>query len=130
MFFAAIYRDFSTFTAQGRGRFRRRQGRDAVLGEQVPNCCVTRAFSLVCDFLLATWRPGDRTGDLATSWRPAVARSSTVGLATLFAIHWLPLATTGYLATWLPGDLATWRPTGDLLATSADDLVTRGSRPQ
>jgi hypothetical protein len=51
-----------------------------------------------------------------------------VGLATLFAIHWLPLATTGYLATWLPGDLATWRPTGDLLATSADDLVTRGSQ--
>jgi hypothetical protein len=68
-----------------------------------------------CDFLLATWRPA---GDLATCWRPAVARRHTPRLATfagnLLATHWRPLATAGNLATWRPGDLATcWRPAGD-----------------
>ena len=116
MFFAAIYRDFSTFTAQGRGRFRRRQGRDAVLGEQVPNCCVTRAFSLVRFSTgdLATWRPHWRPGDqLATGGRQEQRCGAGYFVCNPLATtgyHWLP----GYLATWRPGDLATyWRPTGD-----------------
>ena len=59
---------------------------------------------------LATWRPGDRTRDLATCWRPVIAccqHAADTGWG------WrLLLATTG--DHWRPGDLATcWRPAGD-----------------
>eukprot|EP00966_Prymnesium_polylepis_P312756 7227369-Prymnesium_polylepis.1 len=43
--------------------------------------------------LLATWRPGDRTGDLATSWRPAVASGRTPMQATSWRLtgdDWRP----------------------------------------
>ena len=73
---------------------------------------------------LATWRPGDRTGDLATSWRLLATSGRQETRIGTGDFCWRPLATTG--DHWRPGDLATWRPAGDLLATSAGDLATRG----
>ena len=67
-----------------------------------------------CDFLLATWRPGDHTGDLATSWRLLATSGRQETRIGTGDFCWRPLATTR--DRWRPGNLATWRP-GDLLAT-------------
>eukprot|EP00966_Prymnesium_polylepis_P272589 6297497-Prymnesium_polylepis.1 len=41
-------------------------------------------------------------------------------------VGWLVVRCLWY---WRPGDLATWQPASDLLATSAGDLATWGSSP-
>ena len=91
---------------------------------------VTRAFSTS---VIYYWQPGD----LATCWQPGdLLATGVASCCQLLPVHeprdWLLLlATAGnswqQLATLQPGNLATWQPSGNLLATSAGNLATRGS---
>ena len=91
-----------------------------MLGEQVPVLGCDSRFLHKCDLLLATWQPGD----LLTTWPrsagnrrcqllPVVASTGAPGLATFAGNSWQQLATADNLATWQPGNLATfWQPAG------------------
>jgi len=95
---------------EGRGDGRGDGRADGVVGVE-PWLATWRPLATTGDLLATNWRPtGDlATGDPATRWQPPgdlLATTGDTAPCSCTGDHWRPLATAG--------DLATWRPTGDL----------------